>query len=352
MKKIFFRTIMSLSVLVLAGCSLGTSNTPKIETNLPSSILKSTDGGKTWETKAQSESKINFSGMDVISLVVNDSDSNNVYVGTRKNGIIKTDDGGETWSPLNFQSEKVYGLGLDPVDGRIIYASGVWQKRGKLFKSLDAGQNWKEIYTFASDGPLIISLTIDKKNSQNIYATTSEGAIIKSEDVGKTWKNIYTASEPVLSLIVSEQNSQWLYFNLQNRGLYRSFDGGKNFENLSKKLSEAKIRNDSFSFVATDPQKGKTIYAGGRAGIIKSQDGGDTWSSLDILNNPNESPAEALVINPKNSQEIVYGAARAIYRSVDGGKTWSTSQIDAGKKVNVLKYDLQNSDTIYLGLSK
>ncbi|PIR73333.1 MAG: hypothetical protein COU40_03045 [Candidatus Moranbacteria bacterium CG10_big_fil_rev_8_21_14_0_10_35_21] len=340
------------SVFVLAGCSFGNGNTPEAETNLPSSILKSTDGGKTWETKSQSESKINFSGMDVISLAVNANDSNNVYVGTQKDGIIKTDDGGETWSALNFQSEKVYGLGLDPVDGRIIYASGVWQKRGKIFKSLDAGKNWKEIYTFASDGPLIISLTIDKKNPKNIFATTSDGTIIESEDSGESWKNIYKSSTPILGVTVSEQNNQWLYFNPMDRGLYRSFDGGKEFKDLSQKLSEAKIKNDSVSFITTDPQNGKTVYAGGKAGIIKSQDGGDIWTSLDILNNSNDAPAKALIINPKNSQEIIYGATQAVYRSIDGGETWSTSQIDAGKNINVLKYDSQNPSTLYLGLSK
>ena len=110
--------------------------------------------------------------------------------------------------------------------------------------------------------------------------------------------------------------------------------------------------NNGIRIVETDPVNSKWIYAAGKIGLMLSQDGGETWKKIEILNNPENSPVSALAVNPLNSQELIYGSAQASFKTTDGGKTWTTAQFNTGKTINVIRYDQQNPQNVFLGLSK
>lgn len=347
-KYIAFSALLILATVFLSGCSLAPANqTPVIVAPVvikSSSVLKSTDGGKNWEFKGQTSEKISLDSVDVISMAINPYDNKNVLVGTLKGGIFKTDDAGENWSLLKFQADKVYGLAIDPVDSRIIYASGVWQNRGKIFKSVDSGSVWNEIYTEPSNGPLVISLTLNKKHSNVLYVTTSDNQVLESVDAGTSWKNIYVTDSPVLRIAVDSVNDNLLYLNLLSGKILKSTDAGKT-------INEIKINTASqgIGVVETDSVNASWVYAAGQAGIFRSKDAGGSWETLKTLGDAKTSPVKALAINPNNSQEIMYGAAQATYKSMDGGVTWIPFQLETAKNVSVLKYSTE-LDVVYLGL--
>ncbi|MCX6764037.1 MAG: YCF48-related protein [Candidatus Moranbacteria bacterium] len=329
----------------LAGCSF--SAPPSA-----GSIWKSTDGGKTWAVKNKKTETVDFSQVDVLSLAVNPFDSKKVYAGTINNGIIKSEDGGETWSATSFTSKKVYGLEINPADGKIIYASGVWNEQGKIFKSSDGGENWAEIYASPASGPLVISLTIDQKNPNIIFASTSDNQLIKSEDGGNSWKNILNGNSPILKVAIDRSDDNLIYFTAGSQGVFRSRDGGKNFENISEIIRKSFAKSGEFFLAVTDPANSGWIYLTGRAGIILSQDEGDTWKEIRSISPADKYPVRALAINPANSNEIIYGAAQAVYKSVDGGNNWATSQFDAAKIISILRYDPSNPSAVYAGFGK
>lgn len=354
MKKYLSVVILSLAAVLLSGCSLNSAGTTSTPSSAPaaSSIYKSTDGGKTWEAKNKTGEKINLASVDVLSIAANPYDRDNILVGTAKDGILETTDGGENWSLFNFQSEKVYGLAFDNMDGRIIYASGVWQNRGKIFKSTDSGQNWQEIYTTPANGPLVISLALDRKNSNIIYVTTSDNQVIKSTDAGGTWKSIFQASSPVLKVAVDSANDNLLYLNLQGGSVFRSKNGGNTLEEISKAIFAVEKSSQSINLVETDPNNGNWVYVAGQIGILRSKDSGNTWEKINILSDSQNFPVKTLAINPFNSQELVYGASQATYKSTDGGINWATSQFQTSKTINVLKYSPASPGVIFLGLDK
>lgn len=354
MKKIAISAIILVSAVILSGCSLAptASKTSAPVANPNNSIWASFDSGKTWLNNFLPNGKVDISGVDVLSMAINHLDAKNVFVGTRGGGILKTDNGGDNWEYLNFQPEKVYGLDIDPRDGKTIYASGVWQKRGKIYKSTDAGVKWEEIYTAAANGPLVISLIIDKKNPNTVYATTSDNQIIKTTDGGISWGNIFTATSPVLDVVIDSGNSSLIYAIAQNGDLLRSRDAGKKFEDLSRRTgSDSKI-NVNFDLIEADPANSSWLYAAGQGGLFRSKDAGDNWEKIEILNIPQTFPVKALAINPINSREIVYGAAQTTYRSLDGGSNWETFQFNVSKTVRVIKYAPSDSTNLYLGFSK
>lgn len=350
MKKYIVTALSIIFIVFLSGCSLknpistgGASNS--------GSIWKSIDGGKTWEIKNKTGEKTILPAVDVLSIAISPTNSNKVLFGTRENGIILTKDGGENLETTNFTSGKVYGLEINPGDENIVYASGVWQGRGKIFKSLDFGQNWKEIYTSAADGPLVVSIAIDTNNSKIIYASTSDNQIIKTTDAGETWKNVFTGQSPVIRVAIDRNNSNLIYF-ITTGAIERSKNGGADFEDISKAALDKETGNRDFSLIAADPYNGNWVYAAGGMGILRSKNSGDTWEKVNILNNPQNFPVKAVSINPANSREIIYGASQAVYKSTDEGANWSTFQLESSKSIKALRYSTVDPSIIYLGLSK
>ena len=353
MKKILSILVVSFLILVFSGCTNSKTTTiPKF--TLSQSIWKSTDGGANWVVKNKGEGKPNITEADILSFAINPYNGNNVYVGLRKGGILETVDGGETWKFMNFISEKVYGLALDPLDGRTLYASGVWEGRGKIFKTEDDGATWKEIYTSPTNGPLIISLVIDKKNSRVIYATTSVKEMIKSSDGGETWRNIYLSDDPIIKISIDSSDNKLVYFLTNNGKILRSKDAGEKIEDISEKIKKESFSfaNGQFKVLSSDSIHSNCVYLAGADGIMQSLDGGENWEKILTLNNPENFPIRALAINPKNSNEMVYAMDQATYKSIDGGKTWKTFQFNNKFKTNILEYDPSGSGQIWLGFTK
>jgi photosystem II stability/assembly factor-like uncharacterized protein len=307
----------------------------------------------TWKDSNAATAKPRVTDINPLSLAMDPKNENVVYVGLRSGGIIKTTNGGENWEFLSFKTEKVYGLMIDPIDSNIVYASTVIRGRGKIFKNSASGasDSWKEIYTAATSGPLVISMALDKKNSKVIYVSTSDNQVVKSIDGGISWRNIINVKSPIIKISLDARDSNLLYLLAKNGEAFSSLDGGNKFESLSKKITAAGLFGSGFSVLETDPTNSGWIYLAGKTGIIRSRDVGEKWETITTLNNPENSPVGALAINPQNSREIIYGALQATYKSIDEGKTWTTSQFDLPKAVNILEYNPSNPNIVYAGFS-
>lgn len=355
MKKTLIVAAVLFLVVTLAGCGTVPARSTGTGFTLSQSLWRSDDGGVTWAVKNKGQGQASTTSIDVLSFTVDPTNGNHVWAGLRSGGILETTDGGDTWKFMaNWTAQKVYGLVVDPT-GRTLYASGVWQGTGKIFKTTDDGATWKEIYTSSSSGPLVISLTIDNRNPNVLYATTSDNQVIKSSDGGISWQNIYQANAPVLKLGIDAGNSKLLYFITQAGSLFESKNGGATFQDISSNISQSVkgfFGGSDFSVLAVDPTVSGRLYLAGSGGIVMSQDEGATWKVIPALGNPQTFPITALAIDPLQSNNLIYGADQATYRSTDGGTTWTTAQFDVSYKVNALAYNPQNSDVIYAGFTK
>lgn len=127
-------------------------------------------------------------------------------------------------------------------------------------------------------------------------------------------------------------NPNTLYIGGAQGGLWRSSDKGVNWTPLTDNWPLLYV-----SSIAIDPNNPNVIYVGTgdyhgfstvAYGIMKSTDGGVTWTRLGAAVFGNNSVSDILV-NPDNTQQLlascgVAGSGR-VYRSTDGGATWTVA---------------------------
>ena len=126
-------------------------------------------------------------------------------------------------------------------------------------------------------------------------------------------------------------NSQVIYGGAAQGGLWKTSDGGVTWNWLSTGWAHLGV-----NCIAVDPQDGNTIYVGlgdyhgyigGSVGIMKSTDGGATWTEI-ATSSMGQIGVPKILIDPTNHQTLIAGtgdvnAYGKLYRSVNSGQTWT-----------------------------
>lgn len=176
-----------------------TTGTPLYASGHPSTggntgLIKSIDGGKTWESVA----KVLDPPVDFHAMAVSKSDPN-IIIGfdSGGRGLFKTTDSGKTWETLQYP-EYISALAISPHDPQIIFVG-----TGKgIFQSSDDAKNWIQIEEYK--GILVLVLTFDEDGT--LYASTSTFGLSRSHDLGKTWEKIKGPDLTITSIAVDSQN--------------------------------------------------------------------------------------------------------------------------------------------------
>lgn len=360
-KKVFGGGGLLLGIMFLSGCS-GPPGLQSTSSNNVS-ILKSTNNGATFTVKdaVTPEQTLNA---EILSMIIDKEQSNLLFIGTRADGIYKSEDSGDNWQKLTFPPIKVYGLVQDPISPNVLYASGAWQERAKLYRSDNRGNSWKEIYTEPANGPVITALAHNSSRSGSLIVGLSTGVLLRTEDSGQTWINVPSAPDAVLQLAFDPWHSGWIYALTQTK-LLQSKDMGATFSEITIKPrpaatdTVARAANQAVTnqlngriigvkFVV-DPTTSGVLYVGTeKSGVWKSADSGLTWDALNVLNSSKKYPIRAIAINPFNSQEVVYSGAQAVYKSTNGGADWSTYQLNTDNTIGSIIYDPVERGVLYL----
>lgn len=182
----------------------------------------------------------------------------------------------------------LHGLAVDPLDDKIVYAGSISDtqspvnfplKGAHIFKSEDGGNMWKESDEgFPHDEDTAIhDITIDPKNTNIIYVSTTRHesekgiGVYKSEDAGKNWRDVNSGlsgnSLSVNTLIIDPENTNELIAATFG-GLYKSVDAGASWLRTSPSSSF------DVEYVADDSN---TVYASTDDGVLQSRNFGNTW---------------------------------------------------------------------------
>lgn len=97
--------------------------------------------------------------------------------------------------------------------------------------------------------------------------------------------------------------------------------------------------------VAVAPSNPAVVWAAGSGGVVRSTDGGATWSNV---SGPLADVAR-LVVHPTNPDKAwALSSSQGIYRTLDGGATWISANQFAGITPTALLLDPRDPDTLYV----
>jgi photosystem II stability/assembly factor-like uncharacterized protein len=328
-------------------------------------VWKTTDAGRTWQPIFDDQPTGSIG-----AIAVAPSDPNVLYVGTGEsvhrrdlsigNGLYKSTDAGRTWTHAGLpESQHIADVAIDPRDASRLFVAvpghpyGPNAERG-IFRSTDGARSFERVL-YGNDNTGAAAVAIDPANTRTIYAALWESrqapwgeetfsgpgtGLFKSTDGGVTWRAL-TAGLPdyaddglrrmTIAIAAAKPARVFVAVDAERRaGLYRSDDGGETWS-LAAGSSPLTTSGSAVTVVAVDPRNADIVYAGGRD-IWRSTDAGATFSPW--------RPASAgeqqrrLWIHPLTPDTVVLAGDRGAVVTVNGGRTWSsnfnqpTSQFD------------------------
>ncbi len=301
-------------------------------------LFRSIDGGASW---IESEIELELF-RDVETIEVDPSDSRNVYLGSF-GGVWKSTDQGASWaeSSVGLPSALVFDLLIDPATPTTIYAATF----SGVYKSDDSGALWRSVSN-GLGGAFISAMAMQAGSSAAVLFAAGEG-VFKSADGGATWVSSDQGLPDVSieHLVVDPSSPMILYAGSPAAGVHKSDDGGATWAPINSGLTNTFVRG-----LIVDPSRPGVLYAGTQGGAFKSVDGA-SWTPVDLGFGP-ENVGE-FAINPL-VPDIVYLATTSIgvLKTEDGGDTWSIAASGL-RAVNVtaLAVVATTSATVYAGTS-
>jgi photosystem II stability/assembly factor-like uncharacterized protein len=296
------------------------------------------------------------------------------YIGMVNGGVWKTTNAGRTWTPI-FEDQPTGSIGwisVAPSDPNIVYVGsgeGLPTRPdlsigNGLYKSTDAGKTWTHLGL--RDTQQIARIDVDPKNPNRVfvaalghpYGPNEERGIFRSTDGGQTFQKVLYRDENTggkdVDIDPSDPNTVYavMYEGRQGPwensawsgvgGIFKSTDGGSTWKELKNGLPD-RIGNAELAIAPSNP---KRIYAyvtaapepgagGGRGAggrgrgrggatnnpIYRSDDGGETWTTVSNDQRVGTSNEASICVDPKNPDWLIV-TSQVTYKSEDGGKSW------------------------------
>ena len=268
-------------------------------------VYKSIDAGKTWENMGLKESH------HIGRIVIDPGNPDIVYVAALghlysenpERGLYKTTDGGKTWDKIldvvvKGKNIGVVDVAMDPTDSSVLYAATYDKVRkpytfnlggpgSRLYKTTDAGKNWKKLEGGLPGGMLgRIGIAIYLRNPKIVYVC------------------IENANKPGMS---EEERYAELLADKSSRGMidgeiYRSDDAGETWKKTNPEdQSIGGGPGYYYGQIIIDPNDDKVVHVLS-ASSWGSRDGGKTWMRRPLGFGGDD---HALWINPDNSNHIL-----------------------------------------------
>ncbi|MGI8497857.1 MAG: VPS10 domain-containing protein [Gemmatimonadaceae bacterium] len=285
-----------------------------------------------------------------------------------------------------FRGGRAVAVAGDPRHSRVFYFGAV---DGGVWKTIDGGASWRNITDGRSPIASVGAIAVAHSDPNVLYVGTGESdfredltygdGIYRSTDGGESWKHLgLTDTRHIAAVRVDPQNPDVVFVAAfghafgpsAERGIYRSRDGGTTWKRVL-------FLDDSTGAIdlAMDPGNSRILYAamwkfqrypwgmeegGGKTGLWKSTDGGDSWKELS--DNPGMPTGPkgriGITVSPANPQRLwasveAADSAGGIFRSDDAGRTWH--RVNAEQKFHVRPWyysgifaDTRDANTVYV----
>jgi photosystem II stability/assembly factor-like uncharacterized protein len=296
---------------------------------MQTSMYRSTDGGKTFESYKGAPS-----GEDQHVLWIDPSDTQRMILGSDQGAIVSLD-GGRTWTDWFTQpTGQFYHVITDNAFPYRAYAAQQDSGSVAVLSRSDFGQityrDWFSTGAFESG-----YIAPDPLNSNLIYSVGWYGSVFRLD---RTTGQISTVFAPGAKyrytwetpLVFSPKDPKTMYLGMQY--VMKTSDGAQTWQEISPDLtSKNPSANDQGVIQAISPSAATPgeIWVGTNTGLVQlTRDNGTTWNNVTPPGIPERTEVRLIEASPTDGDTAyVIGAAWGsdrpnIFRTRDGGKSW------------------------------
>lgn len=331
-------------------------------------VWRSDDGGATWRSLTD-----NAPSLVVGDIAIDPTNPNVIWVGTGEGdqyggyygaGLLKSTDGGATWQVITgpnanqppvqpaFINAGIMKIEIDPTNTNTVYIttgsgnpSSASSKTGAeaplgqqgLWKTIDGGQTWTHL-DVTGDGGRVPAMDVitDPNNRQRVFAAMNATGIFRSDDGGQSWTKlagglpatgfgrIALAVGPPLApstnativAAVAATNDKIL-------GIYGTVDNGATWTKVTQPPASGQANYNLA--IAVDPTDSQVLYFGTSANeandggtVFRSTNAGESWQDLskgDATSGGLHADTHAIVVSSRNPNIVITGNDGGVFRT-------------------------------------
>ena len=250
--------------------------------------------------------------------------------------LLKTSDSGKTWTKI--QSGITPSLNcIQALDDKNVYTA-----RNELYHTKDGGTSW-ETAGLENVGSGIFDLFFVNQTTGFIV----KNGVMKSTDSGKTWTLKFDSGADEEYYALTYNQIQFVdgnvgycaggktYDGSTVGNMVKTTDGGETWTSLKMKMSQI----TAFHFL--DASNGFAFNFNRE--LWKTTDGGTTWTK--VSSSIPETYPDCYFVN---ASKIILRTSKAIYHSVDGGVTWEKDYAPADNGGQLTNMKFVDSHTGYV----
>ena len=313
----------------------------------PAGVFTSEDGGASWAPLSGSV------GLKPLAMSFQESGADNFYLGTKGAGLWIRKNGTGALERVNDPSgvlsatADVYAVAQTP-SGDVLYLGVLQNKRGRLLRLTEGGA--QEIYKTALENYPVLGVYVDPMDPLHINFI-AEGAFYETRDGGKSksWEPLARIKDGFSRLVAGTKEGE--LFALDNKNtLFVTTTGGRSWQETSV-IAVEKNKIKQVHDMKYDVKRQALVIASD-FGLLETRDHGESWLAFRTPVPPRTLQITAFGAHPRFGEVLWMAAERLIYRSDDGGITWSNVELPISKNVRFLVANTSNPKEIYAGISE
>lgn len=322
------------------------------------SLLKSTDGGASWQRIVK--------GLDnqyrPSSLSISSQNNKIIFLSSLGDGIYKSQDQGDSWSKVNkgLENLTIDLISISPNSSDVVLASG---QEKSLYITKNGGESWKQVI---EDNSKITAIAFFPDHQ--IVVGNNQGTLWISKDGGDIWQESFTLRDSgiITAIAVSpnfSSDSTWFVATEKN-GIFKTIDHGCSFSESNKGLPE-KLTRDIIVY-AKDKRDFTLLVSTWNEGVFYSENAGNTWHKKSVKGLTKDIQADddkyhrphfsdLRISNAFAKDKTIFlGGFDGLFKSTDGGSVWSEKDTLSAKIITTIAVspDYKNDSTVVIGTYK
>jgi photosystem II stability/assembly factor-like uncharacterized protein len=259
-----------------------------------------------------------------------------------------------------FGADNPFVIKLNPAGSALVYST--------YLGGSDGSHNRGNDIALSSDGSAVVVGSTNSRDFTAVNALFScprGGELLRTVDNGSTFSRIENGLPPTglaaIAFDPGKRSAAYAAFGGDSAGLFKTWNSGKTWAHIGDFGPDT-----TCSLLAVDPAQTSTLYAavsksgvaGPASAVLKSIDGGKTWSDTGLTQQG--LVVGALLVDSSQPSRVYAGFGggspalpAGAYRSLDGGMTWSlmTGGLPQGDVLALVQDPVQPS-VVYAGGSK